>query len=80
MSKEVGGLNISLKSLLSVSAIVFLLIGEYVVLHKEIEEAKRLPVSEISAEQYMYDKKYIENDISDLQEKLDDLTKLIENE
>ncbi len=61
MSKDLEGLNISLKSLLSVSAILFLLIGEYVVLHKEIEEAKQLPISEVSKVEVEYLKKDIES-------------------
>ena len=65
--KDVEGLNISIKSLLSVGAILFLLIGEYIVLHKEIEEAKRLPKSEITK----IELEYIKRDIDSLKEQLE---------
>ena len=76
MNKEAEGFTISLKSLLSLSAILALLIGEYVVLHKEIEEAKRLPKNEISIEEYKYDKKYLIDEIEELKAEL----KLISNQ
>jgi|TARA_B110000444_G_scaffold175400_1_gene164087 hypothetical protein len=66
MSKDIEGLNISLKSLLSVGAIIFLLIGEYILLHKEIEEAKRLPTSEVSK----LEVDYIRKDISIIQDEI----------
>tara|TARA_R110000824_G_scaffold79451_4_gene200153 strand:- start:7686 stop:7910 length:225 start_codon:yes stop_codon:yes gene_type:complete len=72
MSKDIEGLNISLKSLLSVGAIIFLLIGEYILLHKEIEEAKRLPTSEVSK----LEVDYIRKDISIIQDEI----KLIKEE
>ena len=66
MSKDIEGLIISLKSLLSVGAIIFLLIGEYILLHKEIEEAKRLPTSEVSK----LEVDYIRKDISIIQDEI----------
>lgn len=36
--------NISLKNLITISGIVALLVGEYIVLQKDIEEAKKLPI------------------------------------
>ena len=71
MSTDKDGFSISLKSLLSISAILALLIGEYVVLHKEIEEAKRLPKNEISMEEYKYDKKYLIDEIEELKAELE---------
>ena len=71
MSTDKEGFSISFKSLLSVSAILALLIGEYVVLHKEIEEAKRLPKNEISIEEYKYDKKYLIDEIEELKAELE---------
>lgn len=71
MSTDKEGFSISLKSLLSISAILALLIGEYVVLHKEIEEAKRLPKNEISIEEYKYDKKYLIDEIEELKAELE---------
>jgi len=73
MSKDIEGLNISVKSLLSFSAILFLLIGEYVLLHKEIEDAKRLPEPTVTIEAYKYDKKYLEEEIADLKEEIENL-------
>ena len=75
MSKDIEGLNISVKSLLSAGAIIFLLIGEYVVLHKEIEDAKRLPIPELSIEEYEYDKKYLELEIESLKEDIEQVKK-----
>ena len=73
MNKQVDGISISIKTLLSFSAILFLLIGEYIVLHKEIEVAKRLPENKISLEEYKYDKKYLESEIQFLKEELKEL-------
>jgi len=36
--------NISLKNIITIGGIVVLLAGEYIVLHKEIEVAKKLPI------------------------------------
>ena len=36
--------NISLRNLISIGGVLFLLIGEYIVLQKDIQEAKELPV------------------------------------
>lgn len=36
--------NISLKNLITIGGLIALLVGEYVVLQKDIEEAKKLPV------------------------------------
>ena len=73
MSKQVDSISISIKTLLSFSAILFLLIGEYILLHKEIEVAKRLPKNEISLQEYKYDKKYFEAEIQHLKEELKEL-------
>ena len=51
---------------MSVGAIIFLLIGEYILLHKEIEEAKRLPSSEVSK----LEVDYIRKDISIIQDEI----------
>ena len=36
--------NISLKNLITIAGIISILIGEYIVLQKDIEEAKKLPI------------------------------------
>ncbi len=36
--------NISLKNILTIGGFIFLLVGEWVVLQKDIEEAKKLPI------------------------------------
>lgn len=36
--------NISLRNLLTIGGVIFLLVGEYIVLQKDIEEAKKLPI------------------------------------
>jgi hypothetical protein len=50
MSKEIQDtpFSISLKTLFSIFAFLFLLIGEYIVLQNEITEAKSLPKIEIT--------------------------------
>ena len=73
MSTSLENLNVSVRGILSACAIFFLLVGEYIVLHKEIEEAKRLPASEISKEEYTYDKKTILQEIEFLKEDLEKL-------
>ena len=73
MTKQSEGVSISVKTLLSFSAILFLLIGEYIVLHQEIEVAKTLPKNKISQEKYTYDMKYLETEIKFLKEELKEL-------
>ena len=36
--------NISLKNIVTIGGVIFLLVGEYIVLQKDIEEAKKLPI------------------------------------
>ena len=36
--------NITLKNLITIGGIIALLVGEYIVLQKDIEEAKKLPI------------------------------------
>ena len=36
--------NISLKNLITIAGIIAILVGEYIVLQKDIEEAKKLPI------------------------------------
>lgn len=36
--------NISLKNLITIGGVITLLIGEYIVIQKDIEEAKKLPI------------------------------------
>tara|TARA_R100000781_G_scaffold110081_1_gene75310 strand:+ start:9656 stop:9880 length:225 start_codon:yes stop_codon:yes gene_type:complete len=74
MTNEVEKLNISLKSVLSFSAILFLLIGEYIVLHQEIEEAKRLPIEKVSKVEV----DYIKKDIETLQKQIELIKKEID--
>ena len=74
MTNEVEKLNISLKSVLSFSAILFLLIGEYIVLHQEIEEAKRLPIAKVSKVEV----DYIKKDIETLQKQIELIKKEID--
>ncbi|QDP57707.1 MAG: hypothetical protein Unbinned6486contig1001_22 [Prokaryotic dsDNA virus sp.] len=73
MSKDIEGLNISLKTLLSVGAIIFLLIGEYILLHKEIEEAKRLPTTEVTKVEF----EYIKRDVQTLHKEVNDIKKTL---
>ena len=36
--------NISLKNIITIGGFIFLLVGEWIVLQKDIEEAKKLPI------------------------------------
>jgi len=36
--------NISLKNIVTIGGVIFLLVGEYIVIQKDIEEAKKLPI------------------------------------
>tara|TARA_R110001583_G_scaffold8758_1_gene41447 strand:- start:335 stop:598 length:264 start_codon:yes stop_codon:yes gene_type:complete len=36
--------NISLRNIITIGGMIFLLVGEYIVLQKDIEEAKKLPI------------------------------------
>ena len=66
-------LNISLKTLLTISSVLFLLVGEYIVLHKEIEEAKILPKTEINKIEF----DYLKSEIKELKLQIDELEKHI---
>ena len=75
MSKQTNdtSLSISVKTLVTISSILFLMIGEYIVLHKEIEVAKSLPKCEVSKIEIEYIKKDIElisKEIEEIKEEL----------
>tara|TARA_R100001443_G_scaffold3277_2_gene10408 strand:+ start:10596 stop:10850 length:255 start_codon:yes stop_codon:yes gene_type:complete len=50
MTKEIQEttLNISVKTLITVGTVLFLMVGEYLVLQEDISEAKKKPVPEIT--------------------------------
>ncbi len=65
--------NISLKTLFTIVAFSFVAIGEYIVLQKEIEEAKELPKNQVSRIEFEYSKEKLQNQIDILKEELRDL-------
>lgn len=65
--------SISVKSLFTIIAFTFVAIGEYVVLHQEIEEAKRLPKTEVSKIEFEYNNERLQSQIDVLKEELRDL-------
>ncbi|QDP66738.1 MAG: hypothetical protein GOVbin5978_14 [Prokaryotic dsDNA virus sp.] len=65
--------NISLKTLFTIIAFSFVAIGEYIVLQKEIEEAKELPENQVSRIEFEYSKEKLQNQIDILKEEIRDL-------
>ena len=56
MAKEIVDTNfsINLRTLVAIGSVLVLMVGEYVVLHEEIEEAKALPKPEITKLEFEY--------------------------
>ena len=78
-------LNISVKNLITICGVIFLLVGEYVVLQKDIQEAKELPVPiqpEVTRVEFDMQRDLIlqtimttNKDIADIKEELKDIKK-----
>jgi len=56
MAKEIVDTNfsINLRTLVAIGSVLVLMVGEYIVLHEEIEEAKALPKPEITKLEFEY--------------------------
>ena len=50
MKKEIqdATVNLSVKSIATIATVLFLMIGEYIVLHRDIDEAMREPLPEVT--------------------------------
>ena len=77
MSKEIQDttFSISLKTLFSICAFLFLLIGEYIVLQKDISEAKSLPKTEISKIEFDFSNEKLQDQIDVLKKELESIKK-----
>ena len=63
--------SISLKTLFSICAFLFLLIGEYIVLQKDISEAKNLPKTEVSKIEFEYSNQKLQDQINALNKEIE---------
>ncbi len=79
MSKEIQDQTfiISVKTFFAIAAGLILLIGEYIVLQKDIDEAKRLPEASISKIEFQYKYDNIVKDIELLQLEIEGLKREI---
>tara|TARA_R100001163_G_scaffold63845_1_gene56675 strand:- start:728 stop:961 length:234 start_codon:yes stop_codon:yes gene_type:complete len=75
MSKEIQDttFSISLKTLFSICAFLFLLIGEYIVLQKDINEAKILPKAQVTKIEFDYSNEKLQDQINILKKELESL-------
>ena len=73
MSKDIQDttFSISLKTLFSICAFLFLLIGEYIVLQKDISEAKNLPKSELSKLEFEFSNEKLQAQIDVLKKEIE---------
>ena len=77
MSKEIQDttFSITLKTLFTICAFLFLLLGEYIVLQNDINEAKSLPKTEVSKIEFDFTNKKLQYQIDALKEELESLKK-----
>ena len=77
MTKEIQDtpFSISLKTLFSIFAFLFLLIGEYIVLQNEINEAKSLPKTEVTRIEFDYTNEKLQYQIDDIKKDIESLKK-----
>jgi hypothetical protein len=77
VSKEIQDttFSISLKTLFTICAFLFLLLGEYIVLQNDINEAKSLPKTEVSKIEFDYSNERLQYQINALKKELESLKK-----
>jgi len=77
VSKEIQDttFSISLKTLFTICAFLFLLIGEYIVLQNDINEAKNLPKTEVSKMEFDFSNEKLQDQINALKKELESLKK-----
>ena len=77
MSKEIQDttFSITLKTLFTICAFLFLLLGEYIVLQNDINEAKSLPKTEVSKIEFDYSNEKLQYQIDILKKELESLKK-----
>ena len=67
--------NISLKTLFTIIAFTFVVIGEYIVLQKDISEAKDLPKAEVTKMEFEFRNENLQSQIDVLKQKIELLKK-----
>ena len=77
MSKEIQDttFSITLKTLFTICAFLFLLLGEYIVLQNDINEAKSLPKTEVSKIEFDFSNEKLQYQIDALEKELESLKK-----
>ena len=77
MSKEIQDttFSITLKTLFTICAFLFLLLGEYIVLQNDINEAKSLPKTEVSKIEFDFSNEKLQYQIDALENELESLKK-----
>jgi len=77
VSKEIQDttFSISLKTLFTICAFLFLLLGEYIVLQNDINEAKSLPKTEVSKIEFDFTNEKLQYQIDALKKELESLKK-----
>ena len=77
MSKEIQDTTFSktLKTLFTICAFLFLLLGEYIVLQNDINEAKSLPKTEVSKIEFDFSNEKLQYQIDALEKELESLKK-----
>tara|TARA_R110002020_G_scaffold251080_1_gene465065 strand:- start:105 stop:338 length:234 start_codon:yes stop_codon:yes gene_type:complete len=77
VSKEIQDttFSITLKTLFTICAFLFLLLGEYIVLQNDINEAKSLPKTEVSKIEFDYSNEKLQYQIDVLKKELELLKK-----
>ena len=77
MSKEIQDttFSITLKTLFTICAFLFLLLGEYIVLQNEINEAKSLPKNEVTRIEFDFSNEKLQYQIDDIKKDIELLKK-----
>ena len=77
MSKEIQDttFSITLKTLFTICAFLFLLIGEYIVLQNEINEAKSLPKNEVTRIEFDFSNEKLQYQIDNIKKDIESLKK-----
>ena len=77
MSKEIQDttFSITFKTLFTICAFLFLLLGEYIVLQNEINEAKSLPKNEVTRIEFDFSNEKLQYQIDNIKKDIESLKK-----
>ena len=67
--------SITLKTLFTIIGFCFIIVGEYIVLQKDIEEAKKLPSQEVSKMEFEFRNEKLQSQIDALKIQINELKK-----